>query len=546
MGQTWSSSEVQSDQIGGGEVSSAADWSSIDISGTISTDWKYRGGVLGPDGHIYMVPHGANNIGHFDPSSGSFATIGIGFSGSGKYSGGVLARDGHIYLVPYHADKIGVFNPWTKAFSRVQVYLGGSSKYSAGVLARNGHIYFVPYTANNIGDFDPTAKTFTTIGISALISSDPNVGGGTDKYDGGVLADDGHIYFAPHKADNIGDFDPATGLFDTIDISGISVASINSKYRGAVLAPNGHIYMMPHTGSAHIGDFDPSTKAFAIITTVFGGKDFSGGVLAPNGRIYLVPYEDSMGEFDPATGQTSKFAVTSVWGRHSGGVLGPDGHIYMVPFSADEIGILGQRAATNSFRLDACVCDSGYASPPLALSYTHSGDSHGGTPGGLYHASVLADGRVYMAPYHTKFVAIVDPANVAGVRLHKLDELPTYFVSALLAPDGRIWMTPSRTSYKKMGVLDPRGLMQGSQHTVYRGITIDWGTEDLVFCDAVLANNGRIYMIPRHADVIGDFNIADESFQTIAISSTAIAVGGHRPCHEHLDESLGAVVHSPV
>ena len=189
-----------------------------------------------------------------------------------------------------------------------------------------------------------------------------------------------------------------------------------------------------------------------------------------------------------------------------------------------------------------CVCSSGYASPPLALSYTHSGDSHGGS--GLYHASVLAGGRVYMVPYHTKFVAIVDPANVAGVRLHKLDELPTYFVSALLAPDGRIWMTPSRNFYKKMGVLDPRGLMQGSQHTVYRGIDIDWGSQDSVFCDAVLANNGRIYMIPRHADVIGDFNIADESFQMVDISSTAIAVGGHRPWHEHLNESLGAVVHS--
>lgn len=206
-----------------------------------------------------------------------------------------------------------------------------------------------------------------------------------------------------------------------------------------------------------------------------------------------------------------------------------------------------EQGFTTSTGSNACVCDSGYSSPPLALSYTSPPQaSHNGQ--GMYHASVLAHGRVYMVPHGTKFVAVVDPANVAGVRREQLDEEATYFVSALLAPDGRIWMTPSRTFYEKMGVMDPLGLVQTTTAPLnYKSIDIDWGGTDQAFCDAVLANNGHIYMIPRHADVIGDFDIASESFQTIDISGSNMMMDHDTvSCDCHVHDRLGRVPWCPA
>jgi len=56
-----------------------------------------------------MVPYHANSVGDFDPATGAFSTISISsvISQEHKYAGGVLAPNGHIYMVPYNAPNIG-------------------------------------------------------------------------------------------------------------------------------------------------------------------------------------------------------------------------------------------------------------------------------------------------------------------------------------------------------------------------------------------------------------------------------------------------------
>ncbi len=158
------------------------------------------------------------------------------------YCGGVLAPNGLIYFIPHNADNIGVFNPSTRAFSVIDIssVIAHDAKYVGGVLAPNGHIYFVPYTADSIGDFDPSTGGFSVISISVSLCATPLRG---YKYEGGVLAPDGHIYFVPCNANCIGDFDPATGIFTFIDISSFITHGI--KYCGGVLAPNGLISFVP-------------------------------------------------------------------------------------------------------------------------------------------------------------------------------------------------------------------------------------------------------------------------------------------------------------
>jgi streptogramin lyase len=147
----------------------------------------------------------------------------------------------------------GYSSVW-RTLANLDIPQTSSNKYLGGVLAPNGHIYMVPYNADNIGDFDPSTG-FSNVDISGVISYD-------GKYRGGVLAPNGHIYIVPCNADNIDDFDPSTGAFSVIDIS--SVITHSYKYIGGVLAPNGHIYMVPSNANS-IGDFDPSTGAFSVI-----------------------------------------------------------------------------------------------------------------------------------------------------------------------------------------------------------------------------------------------------------------------------------------
>ena len=133
-----------------------------------------------------------------------------------------------------------------------------------------------------------------------------------------MLAPNGHIYFAPLNADNIGDFNPATRAFAVIDIS--SVITQDLKYAGAVLSPNGLIYFVPYFAD-NIGVFNPSTRAFSVIdisSVITTGYKYMGGVLGLNGRIYLVPWNaDSIGQIhlgnqEPAYNVSGGVPVT--WG----------------------------------------------------------------------------------------------------------------------------------------------------------------------------------------------------------------------------------------
>ena len=122
-----------------------------------------------------------------------------------------------------------------------------SESYSGAVLAHNEHIYFVPWSADNILELNPETGALNPIDISQHATTFFQLGAGSNKYAGGVLAPNGHIYLVPFNAKGILDFDPASGNSSMIDISG--TGSDTSKYIQGVLAPNGHIYMCPHTVS---------------------------------------------------------------------------------------------------------------------------------------------------------------------------------------------------------------------------------------------------------------------------------------------------------
>jgi hypothetical protein len=182
-----------------------------------------------------------------------------------SHFGAVLADNEHIYFLPRSADNILELNPETGALNTIDIsqhattYLAtrsfqlgeGSNKYAGGVLAPDGHIYLVPFNAKGILDFDPASGTSSMIYISGTSSGCPQ----DFPYQSSVLTEACYNTMG-YAAAGVG----PCGSWCTRDVticggncgcganSGF-VCSDTSKYVQGVLAPNGHIYMCPHTVS---------------------------------------------------------------------------------------------------------------------------------------------------------------------------------------------------------------------------------------------------------------------------------------------------------
>ena len=250
-------------------------YTSNDVSGACQL---YGGGVLAPNGNIYLVPLVATTVGLINTTSNTFTSNSVsGTIGGGtfRYSGGVLAPNGNIYCIPREATSIAVITPNLNTVSTFGSSPGNSA-YLSGCLGPNGKIYCIPYTATSVGVIDPNLNTFTTTSISGTAP-----GGGA--YVSGCLAPNGKIYCVPANATSVGVIDPVENTF-TIAITGTT-----SGYAGGVLGPDGKIYCIPQGASA-IGVIDIVANSFTTFGSAPGGPAYIGGVLAPNGSIYCIPY----------------------------------------------------------------------------------------------------------------------------------------------------------------------------------------------------------------------------------------------------------------
>ena len=91
--------------------SPADDFALVDISSTISTDFKFSGAATASNGKIVFAPLHADGVGVFDPTDNSFALVDISstISTDFKFSGPSTVSNGKIVFAPLHADGVGVF-----------------------------------------------------------------------------------------------------------------------------------------------------------------------------------------------------------------------------------------------------------------------------------------------------------------------------------------------------------------------------------------------------------------------------------------------------
>jgi len=137
----WSTWSAQYNAESGVAGASLATRSTMGAS--LGGDYKWHGGVLGPDGKIYGIPEDASDILIIDPVAGT----------------AVLGPDGKIYGMPYNASDILIIDPvaGTATRSDMGASLSGSYKWYGGVLGPDGKIYGMPYSASDILTIDPNS-----------------------------------------------------------------------------------------------------------------------------------------------------------------------------------------------------------------------------------------------------------------------------------------------------------------------------------------------------------------------------------------------------
>jgi hypothetical protein len=382
-------------------------------------DNKYAGGVLAPNGKIYMAPLGANRVLIIDPTTNSIDTTSIaGFStGGNKWNIPVLAPNGKIYCPPYSATSVLIIDPVTNT-ADANIITGLTGTYSGSVLAPNGKIYGIPHSATNVLIIDPVTNTADT-----TLKGLP----GSAKWQGGVLAPNGKIYCIPQESTSVLIIDPespvsaipgviastasytdSTKLFTCPGASfltsvtigdNILITTASASYIGYVqsISSNTQLTFIYALGlNLAVGVITGIQKTRKVDLTTITGPELSGsskwvgGVLAPNGKIYGIPHSSSsVLIIDPITNTIDTTTITGLSGnlKWYGGVLGFDGKIYGMPMYTNQILVIDP--VTNS----ATTVTNGSA----GVEFTNGG------------VGVLGpNGEIYTVPRDAPNVLIID------------------------------------------------------------------------------------------------------------------------------------------
>jgi len=249
-----------------------------------------------------------------------------------NFFGGVLSPNGDIYLVPeynptskgFKINSSGIMTTYSLLYgiAQVETYLGG-------VLAANGDIHFVPGTA----DRGQKVSQSGVVSTYTLIYTTTNTSGAVNC--GGVLSPNGDVLFAPASG-TIAQKVSATGVVSTYTIIG------GGSWAGGVLDPYGNMHLVPR---AFFGQ-KISPEGVCSTYTIRAGS-YSGGVLSPNGDIHFVPENPSStkGQKVSMSGVASTYSLRNTNCFYKGGVLAPNGDIHFVP---DGLGItkpIGQKVS---------------------------------------------------------------------------------------------------------------------------------------------------------------------------------------------------------
>lgn len=318
---------------------------------------QFMGAVMAPNGFLYGIPYGDNDIGSQETSSvlvfnpiTETSTM-IDFSNPDKlgWEGGVLAPSGFIYGIPNRSVRdtaILKIDTNTNTVSLIEFRANRGTRWAGGTIASNGKIYSFPLDGNDnarLLEFDTSTESVNLITIPGKT--------GNARWGSTVLGPDGMVYGINYEDAEILKVDPNTGAITTV------VNPNNGDYDqyGSVMAPNGKIYSIPNTSQGYYYSFDPVTGTSEELEFKALGGSWSGGAVAPTGMVYGFPKEQvdpaPLLQIDPmgkTAGPVLLIENPDFESWHSG-ALAHNGKIYALPFSGSstaQILVIDPRANT--------------------------------------------------------------------------------------------------------------------------------------------------------------------------------------------------------
>jgi len=308
--------------------------SATTIGPVIANNNGWLGGVLAPNGTIYVSPSNANNpsVLAINTYTDVVTEINIPTTIPDRtgYTGGVCLPNGKIYRI---GSNILIQDTNNNTFSFIRVNYGSLiGGYTGCVLAPNGKIYGVPGSANNVIVINPNDDSYSFI-------TSPDICGNVDrKWFCGALATNGNIYCFPRRnASSIllinTNNDTASASIPTLQ--GNFLNPSEGLFNGGCLAPNGKIYAAPQNPSPtdpsagrFFMEIDPSSNTYKYVGSGVPSaeRNYASPTLAQDGWIYCGGDNPNSIRFNPDTYERQE--LTNVGNRRRGCTLAPNGKIY--------------------------------------------------------------------------------------------------------------------------------------------------------------------------------------------------------------------------
>jgi hypothetical protein len=267
----------------------------------------------------------------------------------GSFWGGNLSTTNKIYYVPYTMSTSNWYYvdlDETRDYyvnRNVENYTGDTISdvaYTGGVMDENGDIYFIPFKQAYVYNYLHYISSNDELKIIE-ITHKTLVNG---AYVGGALGINGviknRIYMAPLYQGSVQEWHYIYNgeLYDYDPGFTLSIG-LHGSYMGAVCSQEGKIYFIPFGQSTanewHYIRTDGAIQSYSNTTGIVTSGAFCGGVLAPDGKIFLIPSlntSDKWWYIDSSDDTIHTYEGVSINSRdYSGGVLGPNGKIYLIP-----------------------------------------------------------------------------------------------------------------------------------------------------------------------------------------------------------------------
>jgi hypothetical protein len=283
---------------------------------------KFKGGVLMPDGRVFIVPFSSATAKIYDPATGAITTPPGTYCGNGANAGGRMLPDGRVFLFA-HGCIARLYTPSTDAIDSVTWPGFPGWGYINGAPMMDGRMYMVPWygAPTQAAIFDPKLSTVSLAGGS--------YSGISGRQGGAAMMADGRLIIggAPPRI-----YDPVN---DTL------VTAFDSEaWMTGFLQPDGRVLFIGTPSRI----YDPMTGA---VTVLSGTHSYSlaytdGCFLMPNGKYFCGVTTSSVALlYNPSadaweTGSSTLPAGILASGSHHGAVQLPDGRLLMIPHNGEK------------------------------------------------------------------------------------------------------------------------------------------------------------------------------------------------------------------